>query len=85
MADDPAAATFRVQLNISGNPFWEVDDVNPSTVDHYREALDQFDWHYAMSDDHSVYQRGRARHDELLRAGEALGTKEMFLNRIAEL
>lgn len=79
-----AAACFRINKNLTGNPYWEIDEVAEGMVADYKEALEQMDWYYPMSDDMSVYQAGRDRHDELLRLADILNCKQLLLDRIAQ-
>ena len=50
------------------------------TIEEYIQLLKDHDWYHIMSDDHSVYERGKIAHNNLLRiAGENPGfDKEFF-------
>lgn len=56
-----------------------ISGAQPISLPDYWGRLDAFDWGYEWSDDHSVYEAGRKRHEEL----SALATlspahKQMF-------
>lgn len=42
-----------------------VEPREPIEVACYRAALERHDWHFEFSDDHSVYERGRAERKSL--------------------
>lgn len=53
------------------------------TTEQYIEALKKHDWFYEFSDDHSVYQRGRAAFMQLLQAQKKLDPKYETWNQYA--
>ena len=58
--------------------------MNKEQIDIYRTKLASHDWYYAYSDDGSVYRRGQAQYQELVKMQKVLDADKVIWNEYSK-